>query len=80
MLLGHHRDEEDNTSSKLQNPFKNADRRTPGAHRPDSANSKAGKVGIKKTLDRQNGDAIELQERDLGLVQRESSRLAKGRT
>ena len=65
----------------MQNPFKNDHRQVPDAHRPDSASSKAGKVGIKKTLARSNGEAIELQQQDLGLgVQKKSTLLKKNQT
>jgi hypothetical protein len=45
---------------------KNEERQDPEVLRPDSANSKASKVGIEKNLDRSNEDTIELQPMDQG--------------
>lgn len=83
LLLGHHgqdRELVEISSSMLQNPFKKEERQVAEANSPDldSWNSKASKVGIKKTLNKK-GDAIELQSMDLGHNdQRNSSQPVKG--
>jgi len=66
----------------LRNPFKKEERQVAEANSPDldSWNSKASKVGIKKTLNKK-GDAIEIQSMNLGINgQRNASQSAKGRS